>query len=306
MEGKGKEDLVKDKTPAGRSRLIMKVEDFGRIVVNTNDSWAVAQSLSKHTVAFVDLDKPLERMNSGVLVRVDGHLFVATAAHAVPSQPGGRVSFLVPNNKAIDAGALPILRSGTIASAWPDVGFLELDPAETLPVLGKEAIGLQQISLRGPGHPECRCLLFGYPSEVLQTEQTEPPEVHLACRPMCYSNAPLRPEHWPKASAADPASGEAADIFLPYDPKEETWYCEEKKGDLPELRGVRGGGLWQGTQTKVELWNAEAVRLIGIQSRWDEQKKYVRGCQIIHWLCLLHEHYPDLRPALLAAFPELP
>jgi hypothetical protein len=31
----------------------------------------------------------------------------------------------------------------------------------------------------------------------------------------------------------------------------------------------------------------------------------VRGCQIIHWLRLLHEHYRDLRQALVAAFPEL-
>jgi len=156
-----KREIMKEKAHAGSSTR--KVEDFHRVVVNSNDSWAVAQNLSRHTVAFVDLNKPLERMTSGVSSVLTGTCFVATAAHAVPSQPGGRLAFVLPQTKAIDAGALPILRCGKIQSEWPDVGFLELDPAGALPVLGNEAIDLGHISLRGPGNPECRCLLFGYP-----------------------------------------------------------------------------------------------------------------------------------------------
>ena len=305
--GHQRRDFMKDSGHAGSSRMTSKVEDFHRVVVNTNDSWAVAQNLSRHTVAFVDLNKPQERMTSGVLVSIDGHLFVATAAHAVPSQPGGRLSCVVPQAKTIDAGAVPILRYGRIESEWPDVGFLELDPAGALPVLGNEAIDLDKISLRGPGHPECRCLLFGYSSEMVRTEQTDPSQLHLTLRPMCYSNVPIGPENWPHVSSADPASDQAVDIFLPYDPEKEIWYYEEKEGDddVIEPRGASGGGLWQGSPTKVELWNAEEVQLFGIQSRWNEKGKYVRGCQIIHWLRLLHGHYSDLRPALVAAFPEL-
>jgi hypothetical protein len=298
---------MKVKAQAGSSRMTRKVEYYDRLVVNTNDSWAVAQSLSKHTVAFVDLDKPLDRMSSGVLVSIGEHLFVATAAHAVPSQPGSRLSFVVPQARAIDAGALPILRCGKIESGWPDVGFLELDPALALPVLGKEAIDLGHISLRGPGHPECRCLLFGYASEMTRTEQADPSQPNLTFRSMCYCNSPIKPENWPNVSSDYPASDNTVDIFLPFDPEVETWFYEESEGyaNLPEPRGISGGGLWQGTLTKVELWNAEAVRLFGIQSRWNEKKQYVHGWQIIHWLCLLYEHYSDLRPALVAAFPEL-
>ena len=116
------------KAPAGSSRKNLKVEDFGRIVVNTNDSWAVAQNLSKYTVAFVDLNKPQERMNSGVLVSIAGHLFVATVAQAVPSQSESRLSFVIPKTNTIDAEVLPILRCGKIESEWPDVGFWNLIP----------------------------------------------------------------------------------------------------------------------------------------------------------------------------------
>jgi hypothetical protein len=298
---------MKERAHSGSSKTPRKVEDFGRIVVNTNDSWAVAQDLSRHTIAFVDLDKPLERMASGVLVSIDGHLFVATAAHAVPSQPGGRLSFVVPKTKAIDAGALPILRCGKIESEWPDVGFLELDPAEALPVLGSEAINLDRIDVRGPGHPECRCLLFGYPSEMAQAEQTDPSQLQVTFRPMCYSNPPIIPENWPNVSSAEPASNQAVDIFLPYDPAKEIWYDQENEGhaNLPEPRGAAGAGLWQGSSTKVEHWNAEEVKLFGIQSRWNDKDKYVRGCQIVHWLRLVRDSYNDLAPTLVKVFPGL-
>ncbi len=283
------------------------MENFGRIAVNTNDSWAVAQNLSTYTVAFVDLNKPRERMTSGVLVSIGGHLFVATVGQAVPSQPENGLLFVVPKTKAIAAETLPILRCGKSESEWPDVGFLELDPAGALPVLRKEVIALDHISVRGPGHPECRCLLFGYSSEMIRAERTDPSQLQVTFRPMCYSNAPIKPENWPNVSSADPRSDETVDILLPYDPEKEMWYYEENEGDknLPEPRGATGGGLWQGSSTKVENWNAEGVQLIGIQSRWNEKEKYVRGWQIIHWLRLLHKHYRGLKPALVAAFPEL-
>ena len=271
---------MKKKAQAARSRINLKVENFDRIVVNTNDCWAVAQNLSRHTVAFVDLNNPLERMSSGVLVSIDGHLFLATAAHAVPSQLGSQLSFVVPKTKAIDAEALPILRCGKIESKWPDVGFLELDPAGTSPVLRKEAIGLGQISLRGPGHPECRCLLFAYSSEVIRTEQTDLSQLHLTFRPMGYCNAPIKPEKWPNVSSADSASDQAVDIFLPYDPEEEMWYYEENErdDDLPEPRGATGGGLWQGSATKVELWKCR-----GSPTVWDS-KQVERNGEVCAWL----------------------
>jgi hypothetical protein len=115
------------------------------------------------------------------------------------------------------------------------------------------------------------------------------------------------PENWPSVSSADPASGQPVDIFLPYDSEKEVWYDDENEGDdnLPEPRGATGAGLWQGSSTKVEHWNAGEVQLFGIQSRWNEKEKYVRGCQIIHWLRLVRDNYHDLRPALVEAFPGL-
>jgi hypothetical protein len=74
---------------------------------------------------------------------------------------------------------------------------------------------------------------------------------------------------------------------------------------LPEPRGAVGAGLWQGSSTKVEHWNAGEVQLFGIQSRWNDKEKNVRGCQIIHWLRLVRDNYDDLRPTLVNALTGL-
>jgi hypothetical protein len=284
-----------------------KVVNFDEMVVNTNVCWAVAQNVSRHTVAFMDLERPLERMASGVLVTIGGHLFVATAAHAISSQPGEQLSFVLPKTKAVVAGTLPILRRGKIESEWPDVGFLELDPEGALSALGKAAIDLQRIRLLGPGDPKRPCFLFGYPPDVLQAKQADTSEPHPTIRPMCYSDAPISPDNWPNVPSADPPSKQALDIFLPYDPGEDHWYCEKNEGHetVPEPRWTKGGGLWQGFGGETQFGRAENVQLFGIQSRWSEKRKYLRACQIIHWLQLLHEKYSDLRSALVEAFPEL-
>ena len=282
------------------------IENFGGIVVNTNACWAVAQNLSRHTVGFVDLQRPLERMASGVLITVGGHLFVATAAHAISFQPGEQVSFVLPYPKGV-SGALPILRRGKIESEWPDVGFLELDPEGALPALRKSAIDLHRIGPLGPGDPNRPCFLFNYCSDKRRPKRGSTSEPHLTFRPMCYSHAPLNPDNSPSVSSADPPFDKSVDIFLPYNRWETTWYCEEHEGNVhgPEPRWANGGGLWQGFGDEGKFGRAENVRLFGIQSRCSRKSKYMRACQIIHWLHLLHEQYSDLRPALVAAFPQL-
>ena len=68
--------------------------------------------------------------------------------------------------------------------------------------------------------------------------------------------------------------------------------------------GTSGGGWWQGENVD-SVWSAEKICLIGIQSTFNEQKKYIRGCQIHHWLRLLHKNEPKLRKTLKKAFKGL-
>jgi len=124
-------------------------------------------------------------------------------------------------------------------------------------------------------------------------------------RAISYSNVPMQPDSWPPNRT--PEADTDADIFLPYDRDEELFYYEENEGQnqLNHPGGMSGGGLWQGIDCEGKLWTPEVVGLFAIQSRSLEAGKYIRACQIHHWLCLLHKEQPTLRPELETAFPGL-
>ena len=84
-------------------------------------------------------------------------------------------------------------------------------------------------------------------------------------------------------------SDKMLDLFLPYDHDEEMWPFNNNSEDnkLVDALGTSGGGLWQGNSKNDQVWSAETIQLIGIQSRWSKKKKYIRGGQIIHWLSLI-------------------
>ena len=275
--------------------------------VHTNVLRALGDNLRRHSVALVDLNGWRDRRfedGSGVLVAIDARLFVATVAHIIPANPEKRIYSVPPEATALDAERLPILRHGK--TGWPDVGFLELDPRLALSMLGKEAIGLDRISLRGPGDTNHPCFLFAYPFSLIRNPRCAGTG-GASFKGVCYSNIPITPTDWPSVGSNDHTPDQAVDIFLPYDEEEELCYYEENEGDgrITPPHGMSGGGLWQGTSAGGGLWSAEQAQLFGIQSRWGKDKKYIRACQIVHWLRLLYKNYDDLRPTLSRTFPGL-
>ncbi len=104
-----------------------------------------------------------------------------------------------------------------------------------------------------------------------------------------------------------PDADAAIDIILDYPAGDSATKRLDKEGPfaLPDPSGMSGGGLWdQGFETQL-IWKPEGASLMGIQSAWHPKERYVRAVQIIHWLRLVHQHYPDLRNILEERFPEL-
>ena len=297
-------DYSELKPNADTSALDKIVSDM--VGADRNVSWAVALNLRLFSVAFVDVEKLDAGTGSGVFVRIEGHLFVATAAHVIPRHPQRRLAFVQRRTSRIQPGAVPILRDGKSESGWPDVGFLEVDPERTLSIVEKDAVGIDRINPSGPGDPGERCFLCGYPSDMILQRQVG----HLLCStftPVSYCNVPITPDMWPSVPKDARPPDAAVDMFMTYDLNEEMERYEENKGHYDTLtrpEGTSGGGLWQ-ARPSVGLWSAERTALIGIQSSWKEEKKYIRACQIIHWLRLVRENYDDLAPSLVKAFPSL-
>jgi hypothetical protein len=258
------------------------------------------------TGAFIDIESG-SQAGSGTFITIDGRLFFATAAHTIPANPNGRLSFVTATLSNVDHSVFPILRFAT-AGEWPDVAYLEL-PSDVAVTLGKTPITLDRVSPRGHGYQDVLACLVGFPSALMRRD----------CRPLSsgiqrldcdfsmvfYPGLPLPPKSWPK-SLSLPTS-KTTDIFLPYDLETEL-HRPPGRGfpdSLVKPEGTSGGGWWQGVNSDGKVWHAERVQLIGIQSRWSQDRKYIRGCQIHDLLRLMYEHEPELRESLRIAFPDL-
>ena len=277
----------------------MQDDESKQIGINRQVSLAVAGNLSRCSVGFFDVESPTVDLASGVLISIGNRLFVATAGHAVPSRPSGRISFIGQNEKRLVESKEAVIAHESYE--WPDVGFLEIAP-DVASRLGKEPIGLERISPRGPGHFDRRCFVFGYPTDSIKVQHKKE---RFDLGGISYSHLPMRPEEWPEKPR--PPAHEEVDIFLPYDRDEEMFYYEENQGrnELGHPEGMSGGGLWQGVDREGKLWTPEDVGLFGIQSGYRAEDKYLRACQINTWLRLLHSEQLDLRATLEEAFPSL-
>jgi len=112
-----------------------------------------------------------------------------------------------------------------------------------------------------------------------------------------YPNSVLAVDEWPTVPNDAVPPKRTVDLFIPYDVTEEMIVDRRGSGNrLPNPKGASGGGIWQGTgPLKGSLWHVGKVKLIAIQSGWDEKRKYIRGVQIKQWVRLIERDYPDLR-----------
>jgi len=283
--------------------------DLERARLNTTVCSAAASNLAYCSGAFLDtaaLDRATAiPVASGTFVAIQDRVFFATAGHCIPTKPRNRLSFVTRSTTNIRDTILPIV--GFAKSADVDVGYLELS-LESLAMTGKTPIALDRIGVRGAGEQNRLAFVVGFPSELVgQTIQPLPRSgprlIDCDFKLMFYTHLPLPPKSWPDTK---PTPSESADLFMRYDKEETLWrFPGQADGDtLADPDGTSGGGWWQGVNCDGQLWHPDRVQLIGIQSSWHKGSKYIRGCQIAHWLRLLYEGEPELRPALTARFRD--
>lgn len=233
---------------------------------------------------------------SGTLVSVGDKLFIATAGHIIADAQEEEVWALAGESQDSRSPAAPVLRKGKYPDNDPDVGFLELGTISVSERLKKDACPLELLANYGCGRPLRPTILVGSPAEYLKRSGSA-----LIPQFMAYYAMPMTEDEWEKT--VDPDTDK--DIFLDYPdtPAEEMGSGASML--LPNPKGMSGGGVWdQGFEDGV-IWTNQSAKLIGIQSRWNDQSRYVRAVQIIHWLRLIHSSYPDARPLLEQHFADL-
>ena len=276
--------------------------------------------LRKHSVLFM-YEKSGERTSaSGTLVQIGDRLLVATARHTIP-RGSQMLEFIGANMICVDSspevapgkriwtGQRPAKVVNGKRHQEFDVGLIELE-SSALSVLGHEAIPLSGISIRTPQFGRT-AFVYGFPSEFERSQKISESSGFLRVGSMTYPNPVLAPEEWPHVPDHDTTPEESVDCFMRYcrdDEMKAIVPIGRNRGldlsgfpeRLPAVHGMSGGGFWQ-RWTPVndrELWLACDYELFAIQSSWYEPSRYIRGVQIRHWLDLVAESYPDLKPMI--------
>jgi len=243
---------------------------------------------------------------SGTLVAIGERLFVCTASHCIDQgQSLTRYWILGDKPRYMSDGAPRVVAAHGSLGDNPDVGLLELDRASFAQFSSKVACTIDRIEVAGAGRNNRLVSLIGAPAQLVKPEKIGQAEGFKAMV-ISYCSHPLDPSD-PTWAKVEPPADVNIDIVLDYPAGQDqtTRLDTNEKYALPEPGGMSGGGLWDQGFGTHDVWSPTHAFLFGIQSAWHEGKRYVRAVQIIHWLRLIHQHYPDLRTNLEARFPIL-
>lgn len=271
---------------------------------------AVGHSVLNSTVAYINIKS--REIASGVLIDIENRIFLATAAHALPQNPIGNLSFVGNKSTRLDENIPSILSFGKEEQhKLRDVGFVELEPAFIETNCGKSPIPLSRIYPCQTGHESHWTCVGGYPGDEVRNIDDNMKRTRTKLFTMqCWSNKILAPSQWGVLEGkASREPDERLDVFIPY-PREEDFKSlgpleHQKPNHLCKPFGMSGGGYWQpNSSLKRSIFTPDYYSLIAIQSHWWIPERYLQATQIIHWLRLLWKCQPKLREILEDAFAD--
>ncbi len=243
---------------------------------------------------------------SATLVEIGNRLFACTAAHCVDEEASlSRYWILDDNVKHVKNHNSCVIAAHCNPNKNPDVGIIELNRSCFLSSSTKKPCGVDRIHICGPGRSDRLACLIGLPNVLKEKHKDSTGEVvGVTSRFFGYNSFPFKDtnEIWEQTQ---PASDRDIDILLDYPKNDITRVDTGQPYSLPDPYGMSGGGLWDHGFDPDKLWSCDHAILIGVQSHWNENKRYVRAVQIIYWLRLVYSRYPDLRHILESKFPAL-
>jgi len=236
-------------------------------------------TLIKYIQTLVDRQDGMTN-GSGTIFKIGDHLLIATARHVIPNNPTGRIWPLTREVRH-DRGGFPGYVSLGRHPEY-DVGYLEVHPEGAENYFGhREYCTVDQIALRGFGRRDKSVIVVGAPAAHAQVTRHNENTLTYKANVMTYWTIPLLPNEWPSLPADAPPADEGVDIFLSY-PEDDTITADGFAPiNLPHPGGMSGGGVWDQEFNQGELWDPTAIKLIGIQSCWDDEAQYLRAsvCQ---------------------------
>ena len=262
--------------------------------------------LYRHSVSMLERQnaESYDEPSSGTLVELAGHYLIMTAGHVIPSNPNGGNLWVLnrtPRNP-FSEGVPEFLRFRRM-QPYPDVGYLELSEEVVETYLACEPCGIERLACRGAGREGRHVAFVGNPSEFARPITRSNARGIIAVT-KAFLSSPLSPAEFPTVSENDEPSSVDTDLFVPFNQQD---ISDIRTGEPIPMRsphGYSGGGVWDLAFEPGQLWNPDDICVIGIQSSYSEERRYMRGVQMQHWLRMIYDDYEDCRPVLEERFQK--
>jgi hypothetical protein len=232
-------------------------------------------------------DRGIHGHGTGILMLMNGHPIVITAAHVIKNTPPGMIQIIsteAPSNDrfAPDSGEL----YGGGVNDELDVGFLRLGDSAAPLLDGKRFLTLNDFDIFPHGLTTDLAILYGMPGE-LRKERL--PNVH-SFRSFGFMTRFSGDVDW-----SAPGHRPTVTLVNYAESVEDSFSSNEVF--LPDPHGMSGGGLWRANFAGAAIWTPERLRLVGIITEYDDEVHEVYANRVENFYHLLSEHF-DL--------PEIP
>ncbi|MGB5848968.1 MAG: hypothetical protein WBH40_10805 [Ignavibacteriaceae bacterium] len=267
-----------------------------QIEVLKQSTLSLTKYLDNISIAIIGTDKnqqPAE-IGSGTCIKIGDTYLIATAAHCIRGYKMDDL-FLIhsksPKPKDISINKIGFRGGGDCDLL--DIAWLELTE-ETARTIEKEFIDLKDIVIDIYHIHDDLTFVSGFPGALIDHVKENK---LLSVTPIGYLTITIDP----------PSIGQTInkyDIFFDY-PKDGNLVFDNRAKELPDPKGISGGGFWSLNINTEGIWSNQKIKLFGIDRSWSPTKRWIKGIQIQHWLKMIIEDFPALEKEIINYFPKL-
>lgn len=231
-------------------------------------------------------NKKFKEISTGTCVKIRNKYFIITAGHNICKHNKGNKSLLLGSWKLHTHNVTNFINIDYLFNDEKniDVGFIEISQGE--------ANGLEKTFIENcifkPNINELSgdlVLVSGYPRKLVALEKTDEFNIYTT-KASHFQTATLSTDNWPVN--LNPSTN----ILLQYPES-----VEDSKGNkvkIPDAPGISGGSMWTMNVKTNRIWAPQNANLIGIQSKWHPNKRYLIGVQIQFLVDLINKNYDGI------------
>jgi hypothetical protein len=225
---------------------------------------------------------------SGIGLRIGSSYFILTAAHVLKDATLTSLwMFHGPSRVEDRVKAVHMGRRGGEKHEILDVGFLEVAEKDAKK-LGLAFLSLDRLSKDLTTARDNLVMVNGFPNKTIQQVGDG---IHT--KALLYITVLEHEEDW--HDGADPT----LEIEVDY-PESVPEIDATAPVNLPDAPGMSGGGLWESNPGRQdEIWSGRMVKLLGINTVWSPDGRWVRANRVENHLKLIAEEYPHLKEHLV-------